>query len=325
MTHLFTTIGRAALVALGLAVAPAAFAQSTASCPSGMAPQWSGDGSSSASYVCALTCTGGQVATVNGNSVSCTGGGGGPVAPSGCTLGRSPANGGPSATNVTLTLSCSSGTLPISVAWQGGNAPGNCPTSMVDALTKTCTVPSVSQTTTWTVAQFSNDQGNGTNNSNKSATFTYNAGGGGSTPDWSTCPSGSMTISPGFGKYQNSTGTVLYPGAGQNVSLAMWVPSSGYSTTVKRADWSGYLVGGGWYWSVSEVACDWQGASAVTAIDWMGNVPANPSPLKGYAPAGSAALYYRVNGNLSPGKMYYFNIYAPGGAGIIGTLPKVTN
>lgn len=320
MTHLFTTIGRAALVALGLAVAPAAFAQSTASCPTGMAPQWSGDGSSSASYVCALTCTGGQVATVSGNQVSCTGGGGGPVAPSGCTLGRSPANGGPSATNVTLTLSCSSGTLPINVAWQGGNAPGNCPTSM-DALTKTCTVPSVSQTTTWTVAQFSNDQGNGSGNSNKSATFTYNAGGGGGA-DFSSCPAGTITLDPGYGTYQSSTGTVLYPSAGQHVSFAMWVPSSGYSTGKKKGDWATYGAGGGWYYSISEVACDYAGTYAVRTISSFSGNP-TPYPLAGYTPNGTVNFQYRVTGNLTPGKMYYLNMYAPNGAGIIGTLPEV--
>lgn len=322
MTQLFTTISRAALVAIGFAVAPAAFAQSTASCPSGMAPQWTGDGSSSASYVCALTCTGGQVATVNGNQVSCTGGGGGDVAPSGCKLTASPTSGGPAATNVTLTLSCTSGTLPINVAWSGGSAPGNCPSSM-DALSKQCTVPGVSANTTWTVSQFSNSVGNGSGNNNKSASFSYNAGGGGNGADFSSCPGGSITLDPGYGSYQASTNTAIYPSSGQHISMAMWVPSTGYSTSKKKADWASYLVGGGWYYAVSEVACDYAGTYAVRTISgFSGN--ATQYPLAGYTPTGVVNFNYRVTGNLTPGKMYYLNIYAPNGAGIIGSLPDVT-
>lgn len=321
MTQLFTTISRAALVAIGFAVAPAAFAQSTASCPSGMAPQWTGDGSSSASYVCALTCTGGQVATVNGNQVSCTGGGGGDVAPSGCKLTASPTSGGPAATNVTLTLSCTSGTLPINVAWSGGSAPGNCPSSM-DALSKQCTVPGVSANTTWTVSQFSNSVGNGSGNYNKSASFSYNAGGGGgSNPDFSTCPSGSMLLNPGYGTYQASTGSVLFPSAGTHISMAMWVPSAGYTTSKKKAEWNPHMAGGGWYFSISEVACDYAGTYAVRSINGSGSPTIYP--LAGYTSNGTQTVSYKVGGNLTPGKMYYFNIYAPDGAGIIGTLPSV--
>ena len=50
----------------------------------------------------------------------------------------------------------------------------------MDAHSKTCTVSSVAQTTTWTVSQFSNTVGNGSNNANKSAPFTFQQPGGGS-------------------------------------------------------------------------------------------------------------------------------------------------
>lgn len=320
MTQLFTTISRAALVAIGFAVAPAAFAQSTASCPSGMAPQWTGDGSSSASYVCALTCTGGQVATVNGNQVSCTGGGGGNQAPLGCTL--TPTNSTvPSGGSVTYTASCSGGNpTELTLAWSktGTATLGSCSTSLAVGNSTTCTASGIAGNGTVTV-QFSNGVGSPVS---KTANYGVQSGGGGNGADFSSCPGGSITLDPGYGTYQASTNTDLYPSAGQHISMAMWVPSTGYSTSKKKADWASYLVGGGWYYAVSEVACDYAGTYAVRTISgFSGN--ATQYPLAGYTPTGVVNFNYRVTGNLTPGKMYYLNIYAPGGAGIIGSLPDV--
>lgn len=324
MNRLFTTLGRSAIVALGLAVAPAAFAQ-PASCAGGTTPVWTGEGTSSASFTCQLSCTGNQVVSIVNNVASCTGGGGGPVAPAGCTLSRSPASGGPGATTVQLTLSCSSGTLPINVAWSGG-APGNCPTTM-NSLSVNCQVPSVAATTTWTVSQFSNEAGNGSNNANKSATFTYNAGGGGLQPNFSNCPQGSAQYALGANGLNFQGAGALWLSGGQYASMAIVVPAStgtypaGYQGGKKTSQWSYYGQGGGWTWSISETACDVTAANAVQAITSAGAV--NPfAKAQGYTSSGIQAIYYKVGANLSPNKVYYLNIKADSsGAGIIGGVP----
>jgi len=255
MPKLYSTLGRAALVALGLAVAPAAFAQIT--CSKGMTPLVTGVGGPSAEAVCALSCNGGDVVAVDGQgNYVCQAPGGGPVAPAGCKITANPTSGGPNAANVGLTLSCTSGTLPINVAWSGGSAPGNCPSSM-DALSKSCTVSSVSQTTTWTVSQFSNSAGNGSGNSNKSATYTYNPGGGGG--GFQNCPSGSITdsswyphLNPGQ-PYEPDVG--VFNSNGQIMSIKMTVPAgaSGNKSGFFSAVNGGYKIS---TWAVSKTACD---------------------------------------------------------------------
>lgn len=318
MNRLFTTFGRAALVALGLAAAPAAHAQL---CGGGTSPVWTGDGTSSASYTCALSCTGGQVATVTGDTVSCTGGGGGPVAPAGCKIVASPTS-GPSGSNVQLTLSCTSGDLPININWSGTNKPASCPNQLTGSLSANCTASSVTQTTTWTITQFSNAVGNGTGNANKSATFTVQAGGGGGGGvDFSSCPAGTQTFNPGYGTYQNP-GNPIYIEAGGTASFAMVVPA-GTTTGVKTSTWSYYGWAGDWIYTVSDVACDMLGTMNV---QW-GNSKGKPAgyPLKGASQNGGATFYYAVGSdkNLQAGKTYYFNIRAISNTGIIGGLPSL--
>ena len=84
MTQLFSTLSRAALVAIGLSAAPAAFAQGTLSCPTGFTPLVNGT-----EVTCQMACaTGTPTPTINGSSLSftCGGGGGGDAAPGSCTL-----------------------------------------------------------------------------------------------------------------------------------------------------------------------------------------------------------------------------------------------
>ena len=73
MTQLFSTLSRAALVAVGLSVAPAAFAQGTLSCPTGFTPLVNGN-----EVTCQMACaTGTPTPVINGTSLSFTCGGGG--------------------------------------------------------------------------------------------------------------------------------------------------------------------------------------------------------------------------------------------------------
>jgi hypothetical protein len=315
MPNLFNTFSRTALVAIGLALAPAAFAQGTFNaCPSGFTPIFTGVGTQNLEATCGVTCPSGQVASVNGNTVSCSGGTPVDVVPAGCTLTASPTSGSV-ATNVTLTYKCTSGTLPISVAWQGGTPPGNCLDSM-DALTKTCTVPGVSQTTTWTVSQFSNSVGNGSNNANKSATFTFQQGGGG---DFANCPSGTNTVSDGWG-------TSIYTqfSEGTTYSYKLVVPTTNLNTSKIMNDWGPYGGGADFQYSMSTTACDFDGSSVIPALDGSGYVK------PGSKLAGSSNSYfsviYKVGQNIQSGGTYFFNVRATactsGLCGEIGNLQK---
>lgn len=301
MPNLFNTFSRAALVAIGLALAPAAFAQGTFSCASGFTPIFTGVGTQNLEATCGVTCPSGQVASVNGNTVSCSGGTPVDVAPGGCTLTASPTTGS-SATNVTLTYKCTSGTLPISVAWQGGTPPGNCLDTM-DALTKTCTVPSVGQTTTWTVSQFSNTVGNGSNNANKSATFTFQQGGGG---DWAMCPTGTNTVSSGW-----MTNRSVDFGEGTAYSYKLTVPSTGYSSSTIANDWGQYGAAPFVEYSISTTACDWSGATDIPYLTISGSAKLG-SKFHYFNNTGVFSVRYRVGANMMPGQTYYFNIRAVG-------------
>lgn len=312
MPNLFNTFSRAALVAIGLALAPAAFAQGTFSCASGFTPIFTGVGTQNLEATCGVTCPSGQVASVSGNTVSCSGGTPVDVAPGGCTLTASPTTGS-TATNVTLTYKCTSGTLPISVEWQGGTPPGNCLDTM-DALTKTCTVPSVSQSTTWTVLQFSNTVGNGSNNANKSASFTFQQGGGGG---FASCPSGANTVSPGWG----SNLQPQFGGVGSIYSYEMPIVQ-GASTFTLTSTWSFYASGGSFEYNISKVACDFSGASDIPYVTSSGSLRTG-SYVHGYSSSGVFSVVYKVGKNIFPGNTYYLNIRSTSdGGGLLGSLPR---
>lgn len=295
MRKLFSTLCRATIVAIGLSTAPAAFAQGTLNCPSGFTPLVSGN-----EVTCQMACTSGTpTPTITGSSLSFTcSTGGGDVAPAGCTLSASPTS-GTAATDVTLTLKCTSGTLPINVAWQG-SAPGNCPsgTGAMDALTKTCTVPGVSQTTTWTVSQFSNTVGNGT--ANKSASFTFNQGGGGG--DFANCPSGSLTTASFYPTPTGSESTLGlgYLGAGKIMSIKMVIPPAS-SVRNKSASFSTSYGGGDATrtWAISRTACD---LTTPVHSSLKGSTGTNLMLYYKAGPAGSASDV------LISGQTYFLNI-----------------
>lgn len=196
----------------------------TASCPTSTTITWSGTGTpcnSTTSNTCTTnkaTAVGNQTYIATGNQSAASA----PktvnwtnttVQPGGCTLSASPSS-GTTATNVTLTAACSSGTTPITLAWTGTGT-GACPTSMA-GLSTTCTINGVSATTTYQV-NFSNSAGN----NSKSATFTYGAGGGGS---FANCPSGSETVAHSWGGAFEDR--VISQGFGDNIlSIRFTIPA----------------------------------------------------------------------------------------------------
>src|SRR5512134_1564777 len=107
MTVSIRTLCRVALVAAGLAL-----------------------GTQAQAATATIDCVGGTLSFAN-NVLTCTPAttGGGDTAPGGCSLSVSPGSGS-TATNVTLTAACTSGTTPIALAWSGAAGTGNCPASM---------------------------------------------------------------------------------------------------------------------------------------------------------------------------------------------------
>lgn len=296
MPNLFNTFSRAALVAIGLTLAPAAFAQGTFNCGTGFTPVVNGN-----EVTCQMACaTGTPTPTITGSSLSFTcSTGGGPVPPSGCKITASPSSGS-TATDVTLTLSCTSGTLPINVQWSGA-APGNCPsgTGAMDALSKTCTVPAVAQTTTWTVSQFSNDGGNGA--TNKSATFTFQQGGGGG--EYAACEK-TPTVSTGF--YPVSNGTTANIGELNDSTLMVikfTVPSSAYGNPASANFSTQYSGDKTRDYVLSSSPCDFAGTNAVkyNGSKIMGTTYSNLTFKYSYGNTGSTATLIR-------GQTYYLTI-----------------
>jgi hypothetical protein len=311
MPNLFSTYGRAALVALGLALAPAAFAQGTLSCPTGFTPIVVGAGNQSVEVTCGVTCPTGQVAAVtnpqsNQAAVTCSAGGGGDIAASGCSISANPGNNNANpgtATDVTLTLTCQSGTLPLAVVWSGG-APAGCPTSM-PTLSEQCIVTGVSQNKTWTITSFKSAGGaGGSNSTNKSTNFTYSAGGGGG-GEYALCSqyaTGRVTVdTTTYPKNEFWTNTIGPMGDNDVLVFKMVVTASSGS---KSLNWAPY--GGSSYkeYVLSTVACDFSGATAVkngsTKI-WKTTASAL-TPSYSYGPAGSTTA------SMVQGGTYYFAV-----------------
>lgn len=280
--RLRTALGRAALLALGLA----AF-----SC-TGVSPRLEPQAT-------------GQVVGVDANDVVTSTDGGGTEVPSGCRLTANPSSGGPGPTAVELTLACTAGTLPISVAWSGGLTPGDCPTSM-DSLSEPCTVSGVSQTTRWTVSQFSSSAGDGTGNSDKYADFTYTAGPGG---EWANCPANTLKVTDlyprGSALPYGQDGTYMWGPlpTGATMSVKMAVPANKTGTGHARFT-SSYGGSRTATWSISEKACDLvNGVKDTDTATWF------TLYLVGSTGGNLQATYsYGSTKTLKPGSTYYFNI-----------------
>jgi hypothetical protein len=211
----------------------------TASCPSGSTYTWTGGAATSCtgascditetvtgnkSYTVATETTGSvsNIYTVNITS--------GAVAPSGCSLSASPST-GPSGSNVTLTANCTSGTMPITIAWGGASGTGSCPTS-INGSAVTCAVNNVTANSTWT-ASFSNSGGNFANNP-RSAAFSIQSGGGGA---FAGCPAGTVTIDGQWGN--TAIDTAQWGEFGGNIVSIRLVPPATMSGTI-TSSWGEY-------------------------------------------------------------------------------------
>ncbi|MBN8479504.1 MAG: hypothetical protein J0L91_11105 [Burkholderiales bacterium] len=297
----------------------------TASCPTSETITWDGAGTSGCSgATCDVTnaATGNQTYGATGNSsargtkvVNWTSNS---VAPSQCTLTASPSS-GTAASNVTLTADCSSGTDPITIAWTGSGS-GSCPTTFnVSGSAATCTINNVAATTTWTAA-FSNSAGSFANNP-RSATFTYNAGGGGGA-DFANCPVGTITVTGQWGNTGLWTSNFGAWGSDQIISFQL-IPNA--ATVVRNFNWNEYSGGSTVRdYSLSTVACDFSSTNAVNG-SYGGKVVGSANNPQGYYKAGTT-----VGGSttLAIGTKYYWNMRIPanacpsGDCGMIGGFPK---
>lgn len=328
MPNLFSTFGRAALVALGLAVAPAAFADAdfTGKCPSGSSPIFgSGGGQTLTFNGCQVDCGPGFVATANGNSVTCSQGAPVDTPASGCNLTANPPNNSDApgtAKDVTLMLTCTAGTTPLALVWSGGT-PAGCPTSVNGlANQQLCTIAGVNQNKTWTLSSIKSAGGQGgTNSTNRSAVFTYSAGGGGG-GDFTNCPSGSSKISNFYPKVSDTSGDGLGGvGSGAYFSIKMTVPSNANTSinlALKMLGTYG-MTGASATWAISETACDVNtpildminSNFSKNKLRYMkGYISPNIDASYNYGPAGSQGNATTLSGTrtMEIGKTYYFNI-----------------
>jgi hypothetical protein len=312
MPNLFNTFSRAALVAIGLALAPAAFAQGTFSCDGGFTPIFTGVGTQNLEATCGVTCPSGQVASVSGNVVSCAPGGGGDVGPSGCTL-TSSASSVASGGGVTLTAKCTGGSpSALDLTWTIPNGDSACPASGTVNQNAQCSVSNITNGGTYSV-KFSNGIGSGLT---KSVAVGIQSGGGGG---FASCPSGAITRSNGW-----FTNQAVSFNQGTMYSYEMVVPSSGYTTGTVSGGWGYYGGVGTLEYNITTVACDFSGATDVTVLDARGTAKPG-SKFHYYDNTGVFNLKYRVGQNLQPGTTYYFNIRSnqcDGTCTEYGNLPK---
>ena len=285
--------------------APGSNVALTASCPTSTTITWSGGscaGQTGATCTANEASTGNVTYTADGNNsapdthvVNWTNTS---VAPSGCSLSASPSS-STSAQNVTLTATCTTGTNPIAVAWTGSGT-GSCPTTFNVGGNAQCTINSVAATTTWT-ASFSNAGGNASNNP-RSATFTYNAGGGGA---FAGCPGGTVTIDGQWGN--TAIDTAEWGAFGSNiVSVRLVPPSTFTSTTNRTSSWAEYAAGPTVREAVfSRNPCDFTVANALKTS--LGVAQRQVDVIGFY-------FKYKAGGNstsavgLTPGTSYYINI-----------------
>lgn len=302
MPNLFSTFGRAALVALGLAVAPAAYAQLT--CTNGLSPQVTGVGTATVQAVCGLTCTGGNVVSVDGQgNYSCVAGGGGNVAVSGCTLVQtSPIGSVPAGTDITFTGNCSSGTpgAITTLTWSKtgtGATLGTCASSATVGTPFTCVLTAGSGNGT---ISFSASNGVGSPAS-KSANFAVQAGGGGG--GFASCPSGTRTST---GIYPRQ-----YAPPGSSTDEVGSLPAGAYMSfkfTPTATSGSGGFFGSAIYggnrfasWNVSTTACDF--ANPVSYLDSKGR-----TKLIAGSTSSNIDIGWTYGSQLQAGQTYYFNI-----------------
>jgi len=307
MPNLFTSLGRAAFVAIGLTIAASASAQ-IISCPAGFNTVVSGAGTASVQITCqaVASCGSGEIATVTGagtNQATVTCGTGTPVvvAPggstgSGCSLNATVTSGA-AGFGTTLTASCTSGTTPVTLAWSTntGASVANCPTSMA-GLSTTCDVTGIAQSGNFTV-NFSNSAGN----NNKSRSVTVQSGGGGS--EYSACEK-TPTVSTSFYPATNTTTSNIGELNDSTLMVIKFtVPSSAFGSN-QSANFSSVYGGDATRdFVLSTSPCDWAGTNAVkyNGSKVMGRTYSNLTFKYSYGSAGSTATLIR-------GSTYYLTI-----------------
>ena len=308
MPNLFTSLGRAALVAIGLTIAASASAQSF-SCPTGFNTVVVGAGTPSVQITCqaVASCSTGQVATVTGAgtnqaTVICETGTPPPdVAPggstgSGCSLSATTTTGA-AGFGTTLTASCNTGTTPITLAWSTntGASVANCPTSMA-GLSTTCNVSGIAQSGNFTV-NFLNSAGN----NYKSRSVTVQSGGGGS--EYSACEK-TPTVSTSFYPATNTTTSNIGELNDSTLMVIKFtVPSSAFGSN-QSANFSSVYGGDATRdFVLSTSPCDWAGTNAVkyNGSKVMGRTYSNLTFKYSYGSAGSTATLIR-------GSTYYLTI-----------------
>lgn len=253
MTQLFSTLSRAALVAIGLSVAPAAFAQGTLSCPTGFTPLVSGN-----EVTCQMACaTGSPTPTINGNSLSFTCGGGTvDAAPGSCTLTSSAGSTITTGGQTILTAKCTTGSpTALTLSWNIPSGSASCPTTGTVNQNATCTVSNIQQGGNWSVT-FSNGVGT---DATATRSYTVQQGGGGS-GEYALCSAAGVSVAQGFqyparNVYTNQYGS-LGLGEGLVFKMVLTSPRSGGGQW-----WGNY--GGTKEWALTTTACDFSGASTV--------------------------------------------------------------
>lgn len=307
MPNLFTSLGRAALVAIGLTIAASASAQSF-SCPTGFNTVVVGAGTPSVQITCqaVASCSTGQVAAVTGAgtnqaTVTCETGTPPPdVAPggstgSGCSLTANVTS-GTAGFGTTLTASCNTGTTPITLNWSTntGASVANCPTSMA-GLSTTCNVSGIAQSGNFTV-NFSNSAGN----NNKSRSVTVQSGGGG---DYAACEK-TPAVSTSFYPASNTTTSNIGELNDNSIMVIKFtVPTSAYGSS-NSANFSTQYSGDKTRdYVLSTTACDWSGTNAVkyNGNKIVGQTWTNLTFKYSYGNAGSTATLIR-------GQTYYLSI-----------------
>ena len=245
-----------------------------------------------------IDCVGGTLSFAN-NVLTCTPAttGGGDTAPGGCSLTATPGSGS-TATHVMLTAACTSGTTPIALAWSGAAGTGSCPTSMA-GLSTTCTISGVAASSTWS-ANFSNSAGS----VNRSATFTYTAGGGG-TGAFAGCPSDAIKIDGQWGNLDIATAN--WGTFGNNIlSVRIAVPANWTSSSTKTSTWGEYQDGGTYREAVlSTVACDFGTANALKT---SGGIPARSVDTLQFSFRYKAGSPTSSIFGLTGGNVYYLNV-----------------
>ncbi len=327
MPNLFSTFGRAALVALGLAVAPAAFADAdfTFSCPTGFTPIFTGGGTQSVEATCGIDCGPGFVATANGNSVTCSQGAPVDTPASGCSLDRESAEQLRCARHrqgrhAHADLHGRHDPTALTLTWRH---PGRLSDERGHGERQLCVLDGVNQTkTAGTTFQVKSAGGGGTNSTNRSATFNYQQAAAAVLGTSRTVRAARRRSRISIPRSTDTPGDGLGGvGTGAYFSIKMTVPSNANTAVNLALKMLGTygMTGASATWAISETACDVDTPIldmintifSKNKLRYMkGYISPNIDASYNYGPAGSQGNATTLSGTrtMEIGKTYYFNI-----------------